>query len=39
MGPDEMRRVAEVIAALVRGDDPAQLRPTIAELCDAFPLP
>jgi len=39
MGPDEMRRVADVIAALVRGDDPAQLRPTIAELCDAFPLP
>jgi len=39
MGPDEMRKIAGVIAALVRGGNPADSRPVIHELCENFRLP
>jgi glycine hydroxymethyltransferase len=39
MGPDEMRRVGDVIAGLVRGDDPERHRTAVRDLCESFRLP
>ncbi|MEC7585048.1 MAG: serine hydroxymethyltransferase [Planctomycetota bacterium] len=39
MGTNEMAEIAHVIAALVRGEDPAKSRPTISALCESFTLP
>ncbi|MBL9078455.1 MAG: serine hydroxymethyltransferase [Planctomycetes bacterium] len=38
-GRDEIARIADVIAGLVRGNDPERFRPVVRELCEAFPLP
>jgi glycine hydroxymethyltransferase len=39
MGREEMQRVGDVIAGLVRGDDPDRHRAAVRELCEGFPLP
>ena len=39
LGRDEMAKIAELVGALVRGEDPDRLRPMVQGLCEAFPLP
>jgi hypothetical protein len=39
MGTAEMEVLAEILADLIGGGDPATHRARIAELCAAFPLP
>ncbi|MGE0143288.1 MAG: serine hydroxymethyltransferase [Planctomycetota bacterium] len=39
MGPAAFDAIAEVLVAIVRGEDPARHRGVIAELCTAHPLP
>jgi glycine hydroxymethyltransferase len=39
MQEEQMRQIAEVIGALIRGTDPISLRGQITELCSAFQLP
>ncbi|MGE3174940.1 MAG: serine hydroxymethyltransferase [Planctomycetota bacterium] len=39
LGPDQIRRLGDVIVALVRGEDPERQRAVVGELCEAHPLP
>ncbi len=38
-GKDQIRTIAEIIVGLVRGGAPEKFRPTVQQLCEAFPLP
>ena len=38
-GRDQIRTTAEIIASLVRGEDPEKFRGIVQELCAAYPLP
>lgn len=38
-GTAEIDRLAAIVVGLVRGEDPERYRPTVQELCEAFPLP
>jgi len=38
-GAEQIRTLADVIVGLVRGQDVERFRPTVHELCEAFPLP
>ncbi len=38
LGRDEIQTIAGIIVGLVRGDDPERFRPTVQQLCAAFPL-
>jgi glycine hydroxymethyltransferase len=38
-GPEQVAKVADIIAGLVRGSDPERFRPVVQELCEHFPLP
>jgi glycine hydroxymethyltransferase len=38
-GRDEITKIAEIIAGLVRGSDPERFRPVVQELCERHPLP
>ena len=38
-GREEIAKIADVIAALVRGNDPERFRPVVRELCERFVLP
>ena len=39
MGRDEVRFLADTLVALMRGTDPATLRPKVVDLCRRYPLP
>ena len=39
MGKDQILRLADVILGLIRGEAPDRHRPTVAALCEEFPLP
>ena len=38
-GRDQIATIATIIGGLVRGNDPERFRPSVQELCEAFPLP
>jgi glycine hydroxymethyltransferase len=39
MGVEEVDAIAKVLTAIVRGEDPAKLKPTVRDLCARFQLP